>query len=104
MGYARDSRTFEPAPAVTLKGNWLAEAGFTTGTPVDVRVMPGCLILTAREPAAPPEPEIMHTLKKVCKLSARKQRQVTEFIQVIAQPQKRPPQPGTIEWQELKSQ
>ncbi|WP_370569963.1 SymE family type I addiction module toxin [Erwinia sp. S43] len=38
MGYVRDSRTFEPAPAVTLKGNWLAEAGFETGTPVDVQV------------------------------------------------------------------
>jgi toxic protein SymE len=53
--------------------------------------MPGCLILTAQEPlpVPPPEPEIMQTLRRVCKLSARKQRQVTEFIQVIAQPMKR---------------
>lgn len=89
VGYVRDSRSFEPAPAVTLKGNWLAEAGFETGTPVDVRVMQGCLILTAREPATPPEPEIMQTLRKVCKLSARKQRQVTELIEVISKPQAR---------------
>jgi len=83
VGYVRDPRTFERLPAVTLKGNWLAEAGFITGTSVDVRVMPGCLILTAREPAAPPEPEIMQTLRKVCKLSARKQRQVTELIETV---------------------
>jgi len=88
VGYVRDSRTFEPAPAVTLKGNWLAEAGFTTGTPVDIRVMQGCLVLTAREPATPQKPEIMQTLRKVCKLSARKQRQVTELIEVISKPQR----------------
>lgn len=88
VGYVRDSRTFEPAPAVTLKGNWLAEAGFTTGTPVDVRVMQGCLILTAREPATPQEPEIMQTLRKVCKFSARKQRQGAELIEVISKPQR----------------
>lgn len=61
--------------------------GFATATPVNVRVMSGCLTLTAREPAAPPEPEIMQTLRKVCKLSARKQRQVTELIEMISRPQ-----------------
>lgn len=83
VGYVSDAK-YQPVPAVTLKGHWLAEAGFTTGTPLDVRVMPGCLILTAREPTSPPEPEIMQTLRKVCKLSARKQRQVTELIEVIS--------------------
>jgi len=87
--YVGDSRTLEPLPAVTLKSNWLADAGFETGTQLNVRVMPGCLILTAREPTAPPEPEIMQTLKKVCKLSARKQRQVTELIEVISKPQRK---------------
>lgn len=32
VGYVRDSGTFEPLPAVTLKGGWLREAGFDTGT------------------------------------------------------------------------
>jgi toxic protein SymE len=52
--------------------------------------MPGCLILTAQEPlpAPPPEPEIMQTLRKVCKLSARKQRQVVELNEVISKPQR----------------
>lgn len=84
MGYVRDSRTFEPAPAVTLKGRWLDEAGFETGAALKVRVMPGCLVLTAQEP----EPELMQALKKVCKLSACKQRQVTELIEVISKPQR----------------
>lgn len=48
-------------------------------------------VLTAEEPlpAAPSEPEIMQTLRKVCKLLARKQRQLTDFIQVITA--KKPP-------------
>ncbi|AUX71693.1 endoribonuclease SymE [Erwinia pyrifoliae] len=88
VGYVRDSGTFEPFPAVTLKGGWLREAGFDTGTAVNVRVLPDCLILTVKPPSA--EPEIMQALRQVCgKLSARKQRQIEEFIQVIAGPQKR---------------
>ncbi|WP_265912038.1 SymE family type I addiction module toxin [Erwinia billingiae] len=57
MGYVRDSRTFEPAPAVTLMGHWLEEAGFETGTPLEVRVMDGCTILTVKPPS--PEPEVI---------------------------------------------
>ncbi len=55
-----------------------------------IRVMPGCLVLTAQEPlpVPPPEPEIMQTLRKVCKLFARKQRQVTELIEVISKLQR----------------
>lgn len=63
-------------------------AGFATGTPVNVRVMNSCLVLTAEVP--PPEPEVIQTLRQTCKkLSARKQQQIAEFIQVIAGPQKR---------------
>ncbi|WP_373279697.1 hypothetical protein, partial [Erwinia persicina] len=47
------------------------------------------LILTVCDPASPPEPEIMQTLRKDCKLSARKQRQVTELIEVIGRLQSR---------------
>ncbi|MCT4713112.1 SymE family type I addiction module toxin [Enterobacteriaceae bacterium H11S18] len=86
VGHIRDWRTHEPATSITLKGNWLNDAGFVTGTPLKIRVMPGCLVLTAQEPlpAPPPEPEIMQTLKKVCKLSGRKQQQILEFIGVIS--------------------
>ncbi|HFU8827670.1 TPA: endoribonuclease SymE [Escherichia coli] len=74
-------------PALTLKGQWLEAAGFATGTPVDVKVMDGCIVLTAQPPAAE-ESELMQSLRKVCKLSARKQKQVQEFIGVIAGKQK----------------
>ncbi|NIY48358.1 SymE family type I addiction module toxin [Cedecea colo] len=90
VGYIRDWKTHNRATSITLKGVWLDDAGFETGTPLKVRVMPGCLVLTAEEPLPPPppEPEIMQTLRKVCKLSARKQRQVTDLIEVISKPQR----------------
>jgi len=56
--------------SITLKGGWLADAGFYTGTPVNVRVLQGCWIITVQEPEQ--EPEVMQMLRKVCKLSARK--------------------------------
>ncbi|WP_338634858.1 endoribonuclease SymE [Erwinia persicina] len=88
VSYIRDSRTFEPVPAITLRGNWLEVAGFATGTPVNVRVMNGCLVLTAEVP--PPEPEVIQALRQLCpKLSARKQRELMDVIQVMAKPQKR---------------
>ncbi|BCQ36919.1 hypothetical protein ERHA54_45300 [Erwinia rhapontici] len=46
--------------------------------------MNGSLVLTAEVP--PPELEIMQPLRKVCKLAARKQRQVAELIEVISKP------------------
>ena len=33
-------------PKITLRGHWLAEAGFTIETPLVVRVMDGCLVFT----------------------------------------------------------
>jgi len=55
-----------------------------------VRVLPNCLILSAQEPRPEPEePEVVTTLRQTCKkLSARKQQQIAEFIQVIIGPQK----------------
>jgi len=90
VGYIWDALAAKPS--ITLKGGWLADAGFDTGTPVNVRVLQGCLIITVQEPEQ--EPEVMQTLRKVCKLSARKQRQIAEFIQVIATPQKRAARKG----------
>lgn len=70
-------------PALTLKGQWLEAAGFATGTEVDVKVMNGCIVLTAQQPQ-PEESELMQSLRQVCKLSARKQKQVQAFISVMA--------------------
>ncbi|QCT20228.1 hypothetical protein FEM41_11490 [Jejubacter calystegiae] len=67
---------------MTLKGGWLDDSGFVTGT----ALKPGCLVLTAQEPVQ--GPELMQALRKICKLSARKQQQVTDLIEVISRPQK----------------
>ncbi|BBU87011.1 hypothetical protein EIMP300_84110 [Escherichia coli] len=45
--------------------------------------MEGCIVLTAQPPAIE-ESELMQSLRQVCKLSVRKQRQVQEFIGVIS--------------------
>jgi len=83
VSYASTFPDYERIPLVAFKGKWLDAAGFATGTPVDVRVMPGCLVVTAREPE-PQGPELMQSLRKVCKFSARKQRQVQEFIEIVS--------------------
>lgn len=76
--------------ALTLSGQWLEDAGFTTGTGVDVRVMHGCIVLTAIQP--PDEPPMLQSLRRACKLSARKQKQVEEFIEVIGGRKKTKPE------------
>jgi hypothetical protein len=38
-----------PVPWIQMKGHWLDQAGFAIDTPVTVRVMDGCLVLTAEQ-------------------------------------------------------
>mgnify|MGYP001028504035 FL=1 len=88
VSYASRYPDYTRIPALTMKGQWLEAAGFATGTEVDVKVMNGCIVLTAKQPE-PEEPALLQSLRRVCKLSARKQRQVQEFIDVIsAKPRK----------------
>ena len=87
MGYISDAK-YRPIPALTLKGHWLEDAGFETGTPLEVRVMDGCIILTVKQPTE--EPEVIQTLRQLYpKLSARKQRELLGVIQLIVKPKKR---------------
>ena len=64
VSYASRYPDYSRIPAITLKGQWLETAGFATGT-IE-------------------ESELMQSLRQVCKLSVRKQRQVQEFIGVIS--------------------
>jgi toxic protein SymE len=80
VSYASRFPDYTRIPAIVMKGQWLEAAGFATGAKVEVRVMAGCIVLTAIEP----EPELEEAMRKVEKLSARKQKQVREFIGVIA--------------------
>ena len=36
-----------PVPWINIQGQWLERAGFSVHTPIKVRVMDGCLVLTA---------------------------------------------------------
>lgn len=80
VSYVSRFPDYSPIPALTMKGQWLEAAGFATGTKVEARVMAGCIVLTAVEP----EPELEEAMRRVEKLSARKQKQIQEFIGVIA--------------------
>lgn len=80
VSYVSRFPDYSRIPALTMKGQWLEAAGFATGTKVEVRVMAGCIVLTAVEP----EPKLEEAMRRVEKLSARKQKQVREFIGVIA--------------------
>lgn len=81
--YSRLPVKYVQFPFIVMKGQWLKAAVFDTGTRVDVRVMQGCIVLTAQTPQ-PGESALMKSLRKVEKLSACKQKQVLEFIRVIA--------------------
>lgn len=82
VSYTTREPDFTRVPALIMRGQWLEAAGFSTGTKVDVKVMDGCIVLTA-EQSAPEEPELLKSLRQVCKLSARKQKQVQDFIGII---------------------
>ena len=80
VSYATRHPDYQRIPALTMKGQWLAAAGFATGTEVDLKVMNGCIVITARQS----EPELTASLRQVSKLSARKQKQVQVLIDAIA--------------------
>ncbi|HDG1711197.1 TPA: endoribonuclease SymE [Kluyvera ascorbata] len=81
VSYASRAPDYHRVPAVMMKGQWLEAAGVATGTKVEVRVMKGCMVLTAVEDEAD---EVLETARVVGKMSVRKRRQVREFIGVIA--------------------
>lgn len=45
--YRRKDHSQARVPWLQLKGHWLDQAGFAIDVPVTVRVMEGCLVLTA---------------------------------------------------------
>ncbi|MFP1853867.1 SymE family type I addiction module toxin [Lonsdalea quercina] len=48
VGY-RPIKANHDTPAINIAGQWLKDAGFTTGLPLKLRVMPGCLVITAQD-------------------------------------------------------
>ncbi len=80
VSYATRFGDYTRIPAFIMKGLWLNEAGFSTGTKVDVKVMKGCMILTSRQG----EPEIEALMREVSQLSDHEQKQVMDFVGVIS--------------------
>ncbi len=80
VSYATRFGDYTRIPAFIMKGLWLNEAGFSTGTKVDVKVMKNCMILTSRQG----EPEIETLMREVSQLSDQKQQQVMDFVGVIS--------------------
>jgi len=46
-----DRTVYATVPWINIRGQWLEQAGFTIQTPVTVRVMDGCLVLTVAKPS-----------------------------------------------------
>lgn len=68
--------TYERIPAITLKGRWLAQAGFTPGQKMEVRVMDGCIVITASRP----NPVLEQATQRMAQLPERSQKQVMAMI------------------------
>lgn len=73
------TRRYTRSASLRLNGHWMEEAGFTTGTPLDVRVMPGCLVITTR----PAETPYMNALYDISHLPEKEQQQVMTFLQGV---------------------
>ncbi|MDX5631148.1 MULTISPECIES: SymE family type I addiction module toxin [unclassified Brenneria] len=48
VGY-RPNRCDTSTPAINISGKWLQEAGFSTWQALKLRVMPGCIVITAQD-------------------------------------------------------
>jgi len=44
-----DRTIYSSVPWINIRGQWLEKAGFTIQTPITVRVMDGCLVLTVEK-------------------------------------------------------
>ncbi|MBV8041917.1 SymE family type I addiction module toxin [Pluralibacter sp.] len=79
VAYITNYPKHDRIPALILKGQWLAKAGFTTGRKLEVRVMEECIVLTAKTM----EPTLEDAFRRVQALSNRKQQQILEFIAMV---------------------
>ena len=79
--YRKTNRTkrYSRSASLRLNGIWMEEAGFATGTKLDVRVMPGCLVITTR----PIDTPLMQILNKSIELPEAAQQQVMAFLQGV---------------------
>lgn len=73
------TKRYTRSASLRLNGIWMEEAGFTTGTKLDIRVMPGCLVITARPTVTP----LMQVFNKAKELPESEQQHVIAFLQGV---------------------
>ncbi|ROS26554.1 SymE family type I addiction module toxin [Raoultella terrigena] len=73
------TKRYTRSASLRLNGTWMEEAGFATGTKLDVRVMPGCLVITARPTVTP----LMQVFNKAKELPESEQQHVMAFLQGV---------------------
>ncbi|MEN0582335.1 SymE family type I addiction module toxin [Phytobacter palmae] len=61
------ARYYSQHPSLHLKGDWLEEAGFETGTGVTVKISQGCLTIIADSDEAQELREELYQVKQVVK-------------------------------------
>ncbi|ELX2370964.1 SymE family type I addiction module toxin [Salmonella enterica] len=61
------STCYSQSPSLHLKGDWLKEAGFDTGTGVTVKILEGCLILIAERDEVQELRKELYQVKQVVK-------------------------------------
>ena len=74
------TKRYTRSASLRLNGTWMEEAGFTTGTKIDVRVMPGCLVITTR----PVETPLMKEFNDISQLPEEERQQAIIFLQGVA--------------------
>lgn len=83
VSYASRYPSYARIPWIIMKGQWLAAAGFTTGTEVEVNVTAGRIVLTVKPPE-PVDEQLVNALAQLNKPPARKQKQVLALSGVVA--------------------
>ncbi|MHA0864686.1 SymE family type I addiction module toxin [Enterobacter wuhouensis] len=75
---ARNYPDYIPFASLRIKGKWLEAAGFGCGTPVEIVVEEGRMVVTALPKVEKPEAK-----EKVSALALRKTRELKKFMQLI---------------------
>ncbi|MCX8962644.1 type I addiction module toxin, SymE family [Erwinia psidii] len=73
---------YSRCPSINLRGNWLQEAGFETDTPVDVRVMKDCLVITTK-PKSPQIPLTREMLNRTEALPDKARQELCTLVSVL---------------------
>lgn len=81
VSYVSRYPDYSHIPALTIKGQWQEAVRFAASTKVESWVMEKRIVLTSVETA----PYLKEAMRHVENLSAKKQKQVREFIGVIAE-------------------